>query len=154
MARQRLIAISLALVIVAFVAGTAFGAVFFKASVSHTSSRLTLYELAFTQQGACSPAVYAAPWGVVLNGNSTVIEPAGQIIPTSGYVAQPSFKNYSVIEFAVTQGTYEYSIEPSGMAQSGGNVTMSNSDMTVIVAGPTISCTTTINVTRSATIEP
>ncbi len=150
--RRTFLVLSLALVIIAFVAGSAFGTIFLGSynRGSTSTASVLLHEVFFTQEGACSPAVYAAPWAVVLNSKSTIIEPPGSILPSqNGYGAAPAFENYSVIVFALTEGTYDYSVLPSLMAQSTGTVTVNSSDVTVLVAGPTISCTTTTNVSQS-----
>jgi hypothetical protein len=146
---RRLFVLLLAVIVVAFALGASFGAIFL-GSYAHPQSGI-FHELVFTQEGACSPALYAAPWSVVLNGKSTLIEPAGaNPALQNGVVASPSFKNYSVIEFAVSSGTYSYSFGPSDLAQSG-TVVVNNSDATVVVAAPTVFCTTTTNSTPSST---
>jgi hypothetical protein len=86
-----------------------------------------------------------------LNGKSTIIEPPGSVLPSNGYSASPNFQNYSVIVFAITSGTYDYAILPEGMAQSTGTVTVNSSDVTVLVAGPTLSCPTRTTVTQGGT---
>ncbi len=139
--------------IVAFVVGTAFGAIFLGSygNGGSSASSFLLHEVLFTQEGACSPAVYAAPWSVVLNNKSTIIEPPGSVLPSNGNSASPTFKNYSVIVFAITAGTYDYAVLPDGMAQSTGIVTVNSPDAPVLVVGPTMMCSTTTSVTQGGT---
>jgi hypothetical protein len=142
---RRLIVISLAVAVVAFALGASFGAIFL-GSYAHPQSGI-LHELVFTQEGACSPAVYAAPWAVILNSKSTIIEPAGSSFPSgTGYEASPTFKNYSVIVFAVASGTYDYSFVPGGFGATSGTVIVNSSDATIVLPVPVVSCTTTTSI--------
>ncbi len=104
-----------------------------------------LYEVIFKQSGDCTPTSYAAPWSVTL-GPWTVVEPSNAAFPvsTGSGAAGPSYANSSVIAFSVPNGQYQYSMavawnfgNPSGVINVNGN------DVTVVLLGPAISCTST-----------
>jgi hypothetical protein len=103
-----------------------------------------LYEVEFTQQGVCSPQVWLAPWGVVLN-SLTVVRPPNATLPLSenGFVASPAYGNYSAIWFSVHNGTYSYVVLPSAILAQSGNVTVMGKDVVVQVHPAPVSCTTT-----------
>jgi hypothetical protein len=152
---KRIIIVLLSIVVVAFVIGSAFGSIFFHSSYDELlpSSSVVLHELVFTQEGACSPTVYGAPWFVVLNNMTTLIEPAASTLPSqNGFAASPLFKNYSVIVFAVAQGTYEYSVGGPAffLSHPSGRIIVNGSDATVVLAGPDLSCTTSLNTTTTS----
>ena len=108
-----------------------------------------LYEVIFKQSGDCTPTSYAAPWSVTL-GPWTVVEPSNAAFPvsTGSGTAGPSYANSSVIAFSVPNGNYQYSMavawnfgNPSGVVNVNGN------DVTVVLQGPLISCTSTSTAT-------
>jgi hypothetical protein len=106
-----------------------------------------LYEVVFKQSGACSPTAYAAPWSVTL-GPWTVAEPSNASLPisTSNGSAGPYYVNESTIAFSVPNGDYQYRIAVGwGFGNPTGNVTVDGSDITVLLEGPFISCTSTVN---------
>jgi len=119
-------------------------------AVSSTTTALTVaasgrfYEVAFTEASDCSPPVWQAPWGVVVDGRTTIIRPSNASLP----LANNSFDVigsgiYSIIWFSLPNGTYSYSIIPrGGGGASSGNVTVNGSDTTVEVYGAvTVLCT-------------
>ncbi len=125
---------------VVFLVGSAFG---FYALPTLTSRQM--HVLMFTQEGACSPTVWGAPWDVVLNGQTTKAAPinAALPIPDTRITANQSNKNFSTIGFYVPNGVYTYSVSP-GDFFSDGAVTVNGADAIVTVNGPSIGCTTTI----------
>ena len=115
------------------------------ATGSSTSSNGTTqpYRVTFQQEGACSPAVYVAPWSVTL-GNTTESEPPNMAVSNGGYSAGPEPPSVYTIVFSVPNGTYQYSVHPQGAFYTySGTVTMNGSDVSIMVNGPVISCTTT-----------
>jgi len=96
----------------------------------------------FTQEGACSPTVWGAPWDVILNGQ-TKAAPANAAlpIPDTKIAANQSNKNFSTIGFYVPNGVYIYSVSPRDFF-SDGAVTVNGADAIVTVNGPFISCRT------------
>jgi len=104
-----------------------------------------LYDVSFHQSGACSPPVYVAPWSVTL-GNETIAEPSNATLPIPGgsYAANPGYQSLSTIVFSVPNGLYQYTLSPSGaFAADSGSITVDGSDVSVIVNGPVVGCTTT-----------
>jgi hypothetical protein len=130
-------------IVVVFLAGSAFGFFVFSA----VASRQT-YALAFSQEGVCSPPMYGAPWAVALNGRTTIVAPSSAALPLPNTVIQGSAGdvNYSVIWFHVPNGVYTYVVMPTDFFPNG-TVTVSGSDTIVSVIGPFIGCTTTAAVT-------
>jgi hypothetical protein len=126
-------------IVVVFLAGSAFGFYLFPALTSHQE-----YVLVFTQSGSCSPPVWGAPWAVVLNSHTTKAAPADTPLPFAENTlrANQSDENFSVIGFAVTNGVYTYSLEPSDFYGGTGTVTINGADTVVTVEGPFIACTT------------
>ena len=119
------------------------------ASTSSLATSVTsenqFYDVTFQQIGACSPAVYTAPWAVTL-GDQTIAEPSNTTlpIPGGGYIAGPQFQSLSAIVFSVQNGVYQYTISPPGpFDRTSGSVTVNGTSVTVVVEGPVVSCTTT-----------
>ncbi|MGD0319308.1 MAG: hypothetical protein ABSB56_06415 [Nitrososphaerales archaeon] len=130
----------------ALVIGLGIGSVFFPMG-NQTNGQSHLYEVEFTQQGVCSPKVWAAPWAVVMD-KQTIVQPSNATLPLSesSFQASPSFENYSAIWFSVPNGTYSYAILPQvALPQHSGSVTVDGKDTTVEVQGAAISCTTTLS---------
>jgi hypothetical protein len=125
-------------IVVVFLAGLAFGFYLLPALSSSQT-----YALAFTQEGACSPPVYGAPWAVALNGRTTIAAPsnASLPIPNTELQADASYASYSVIWFHVSNGVYTYVVMPTGFYPNG-TVTVNGADTIVTVYGPFIGCTT------------
>jgi len=133
-------------VAIALVIGLGIGSVFFPMG-NQTNGQSHLYEVEFTQQGVCSPKVWAAPWAVVMD-KQTIVQPSNATLPLSesSFQASPSFENYSAIWFSVPNGTYSYAILPQvALPQHSGSVTVDGKDTTVEVQGAAISCTTTLS---------
>jgi len=104
-----------------------------------------LYEVTFQQIGACSPAVYTAPWAVTLGGE-TIAQPSNTTLPIPGgsYIAGTQFQGLSAIVFSVPNGLYQYSISPTGpFDRTAGSVMVNGTNVTVPVEGPVVSCVTT-----------
>jgi len=122
-------------IVVVFLAGSAFGFYLLPALTSHQT-----YALAFTQEGACS--AWGAPWSVALNGYTTVVEPsnASLPLPSQSITASPNYQSYSVILFHVLNGVYTYVVSPNFF--SNGTVTINGADTIVTVTGPFMPCTT------------
>jgi len=132
-------------IIIALIAGLGIGSFFFPAEPSITTlTSGKLYEIEFTQQGECSPQVWLAPWGVVLN-SQTIIRPSNATLPLSenSFAASPSYVNYSAIWFSVHNGTYSYTVLPTAFLMQSGNVTVVGKDVVVEVPSAPIACTTT-----------
>jgi hypothetical protein len=145
----------ISIIVVALVMGLAIGSTSFLTSTSTTGSVTTtvtptstttgasrLYELQFIQQGVCSPPVWLAPWAVALN-NQTIVRPSNATLPLSEnrYEASPSYAKYSTITFSVPNGSYNYTVYPSFLSQTG-VVTIDGSDVVIQVHGAPIPCTT------------
>ena len=126
-------------IVVVFLVGSAFGFVFLPTLTSHRT-----YVLAFTQEGACDPLLYGAPWDVVLNGHTTEAAPANAAlpIPDTQIQADAKYVNFSVIWFQVPNGVYTFSVSPSDYFYHNGTVTVSGADTIVTVVGPYIDCRT------------
>ena len=103
-----------------------------------------LYELVFTQEGACSSRYWVAPWSVALNNKTVLVRPANAVLPLSEVhvEASHSFMNYSVIEFSVPNGTYYYVVKPSTWLGQAGTVTVDGTEVIVMVHPPNMSCPT------------
>src|SRR5215467_14468387 len=93
---------------VVFIIGVAFG--FYLWPIANMGR---MHVLAFTQSGACSPALWEAPWAVILNDQITKVAPPNDSLPLSNteFIASPNFKNYSVIGFYLPNGVYTYQVE-------------------------------------------
>lgn len=129
---------------------------------SHSTSE-KLYPLSFVQLGACSPAVFAAPWGVVLNNKTISVEPTnatevhsemsnGGKASTVYGGASPQYKNYSTISFSVTEGIYTYSIGGNpflGLSGPQTGIVNVTSGGTTIIATVEVACTTNVNTSSS-----
>lgn len=101
------------------------------------------HRVTFQQEGACSPAVYVAPWSVTL-GNATESEPPNTQVQNGGYSAGPEPASVYTIAFSVPNGTYRYSVRPEGAFYSyTGTVTVNGADVSITLSGPVVSCTTT-----------
>ena len=133
------------MIVVTFIAGSAFGFYILPAMTSHLSTSPQTYVMAFTQEGAYSPTVWAAPWEVIINARTTRAAPANATlpIPDTSFSARPDYRNLSVIGFEVSNGVYTYSVSPKNFFH-GGIVTINGADAVVTVHGPFIGCTTTI----------
>jgi hypothetical protein len=131
-------------IVVVFLAGSAFGFYVLPTSVSHRE-----FVLMFTQSGSCSPPVWGAPWAVVLNSQTTKVAPANTPLPLvqSTLQANESDRNFSLIGFAVPNGVYVYSLQPSDFYLQTGTVTIDGGDAVVTVQGPAIGCTITVTST-------
>lgn len=104
-----------------------------------------LYDVTFQQAAYCSPPVYAAPWAVTL-GNETVAQPSNATLPmTSGSsILNQNDPSLSTIVFSVPDGTYRYTISPSGeFSSDSGSLTVNGTGVLVMVNGPAIGCKTT-----------
>jgi hypothetical protein len=128
-------------IVVVFLVGSAFGFYLISALSSHQD-----YVLVFTQSGSCSPPVWGAPWAVVLYSHTTKVSPTNASLPLAENTlqAKPSDRNFSVIGFAIPNGVYTYSYEPSDFYGQTGTITINGADAVVTVEGPAIACTTTI----------
>jgi len=128
-------------IVVVFLVGSAFG---FYLLPELTSRRM--YVLAFTQEGACSPPIWGAPWAVVLNGHIIVASPhnASLPIPNTEIEVNQSDASFSVIGFYVPNGVYTYGVVPTGFLGQNGTVTINGADTMVAVHPPAIDCTTTV----------
>ena len=131
--------------VVVFLGGTAFGFFLIPALVTGPMPSGQEHVLVFTQEGACSPPVWGAPWAVVLNSQTTKAAPAYAHLPLAQDTLQAngSDENASLIAFAVPNGTYTYSLQPSDFYFQTGTVTVVGGDVVVTVQGPAIGCTTT-----------
>jgi hypothetical protein len=129
-------------IVAVFLIGSAFGFYLLPMLTSHQE-----YALVFTQSGSCSPPVWGAPWAVVLNSHTTKAAPADTSLPlaVNTLQANQSNENFSVIGFAVPNGVYTYSLEPSDFYGGTGTITINGADTIVTVEGPQIGCTTTIS---------
>jgi hypothetical protein len=64
--------------------------------------------------------------------------------------ASPSLKIYSLIEFSVPNGTYNYTVKPQNFLGQAGNVTVNGGDVVVEVQPAHFSCrTSTASTTTS-----
>jgi len=116
-------------------------------TTTSSSSQTQLYDVTFQQSGACSPSVYVAPWSVTLNGTTKVEPPGGSVSTGGGYSAGPEPSSVYTIVFTVPDGVYHYVLAPQGAFYTfNGNITVNGSNLTVIVDGPVVSCTTTTNI--------
>ena len=119
--------------------------------VTLTNRSTRLYELIFNQTGSCSPPAWLAPWSVTLENKTIIVEPpsATPNISEDSFFASPSLKSYSVIEFSVPNGAYNYTVKPSFLGQVG-NVTVNGGDVVVQVQPAHFSCrTSTVSTTTS-----
>jgi hypothetical protein len=125
-------------IVVLFLAGSGLGFYLLTAVASHQT-----YALAFTQDGACSPTAWGAPWSVALNGRTTIAAPSNASLPlvNTEIQASPNYANFSVIWFHVPNGVYTYAVAPSDFFGNG-TVTINGADTIVTVYGPFIDCTT------------
>jgi len=128
-------------VVVVFLIGTAFGFYLLPMLTSNHT-----YALAFTQEGACFPPAYGAPWSVALNDHTTAIEPSNASLPIPNTLPQslsasPDYQKYSIILFHVPAGVYTYVVSPRYFF-SNGTVTVNGADTIVTVGGPFMDCTT------------
>jgi hypothetical protein len=130
----------ISVIVVVFLGGSALGFFVLPALTAHQT-----YALAFTQEGACSPPIYGAPWAVALNGRTTIASPSDSSLPIPNTEIQgnASDANYSVIWFRVPAGVYTYVVTPTDYFPSG-TVTVNGTDTIVTVNGPFIDCTTTV----------
>jgi hypothetical protein len=141
-----------AIILVVLVMGIEIVSVSFPSSTTSTqtvASTVTggaslLYEVEFIQQGACSGGYWLAPWAVTLN-NQTIVRPADATLPLSesGFQAQGSFENYSIITFSVPNGSYSYTVYPQNFLGQSGNLTVNDDDTVVQVHAAPVSCTST-----------
>ena len=124
--------------VVIFLAGSAFGFVLLPTLTSHQT-----YALEFTQGGACYPPAYGVPWAVSLNGHNTVAAPSNATLPLPNNELRAShdYKNFSMIWFNVPNGIYTYVVTPTDFFANG-TVTVSGADTIVYVNGPMMGCTT------------
>ena len=100
------------------------------------------YELAFTQEGSCSPPVWVGPWEVVLNNATTMVKPPNATLPLpESYWGGTENQNYSEIWFSVPNGTYTYSVFPRTALHQSGIISMVGSDQVVLVQAATFLCT-------------
>jgi hypothetical protein len=138
-----------AIIVVSLIIGFAIGILYYSRPPTTTTVTAVasgrFYEVAFTEASACSPPVWQAPWGVVLDGRTTIIRPSNASLPlsNSSFIISYNYGNYSIIWFSLPNGTYSYSVIPrGGGSASSGNVTVSGSDTTVEVYGAaTVLCT-------------
>ena len=128
-------------IVVFFLVGSAFGFYLLPALTSDQSSQ-QMYALAFTQQGFCG--AYGAPWSVALNGHTTVVEPSNATLPLSNtqMAGLPSYKNFSVIWFHVSNGVYTYVVAPTDFFHNG-TVTVNSANTIITVIGPLFSASNT-----------
>ncbi|HXW95515.1 MAG TPA: hypothetical protein VEJ19_07405 [Nitrososphaerales archaeon] len=128
-------------IVVVFLVGSAFGFYVLPALTPDQSSQ-QMYALAFSQQGFCG--AYGAPWSVAINGHSTVVEPSNATLPLSNtqMAGLPSYKNFSVIWFHVTNGVYTYVVAPTDFFHNG-TVTVNSANTIVTVTGPLFSASST-----------
>jgi hypothetical protein len=93
------------------------------------------YGVEFVQESNCQYESLVVPWGVVIN-ESTVTQPSNATLPLS-YAATSLSGNssYSTIRFSLPDGTYTYSVIPSGFdgQEQTGNVTVDGSGLVVPV---------------------
>jgi len=133
-------------IIVALMVGFGIGSFFLPMRASTTSMTSgKLYEVEFTQPGACSQDVWLAPWAVVLN-SQTIVRPPNATLPLSenSFADSPAYGNYSAIWFSIRNGTYSYTVLPKAFLGQSGNLTIAGKDTVVEVpATYTILCTTT-----------
>jgi len=109
------------------------------------------FRVTFTQTGECSPTAYVAPWSVTL-GSAVEVEPASATLPIQNdtYAAGPLYQNDSTIIFSVPDGTYQFRVAPSSaFGQNSGTITVDGADITMVLNGPILSCTTTLAATLS-----
>jgi hypothetical protein len=154
-----------AVIVVSLIVGFAIGSLYYSRPPTTITSSITtitttsvsastsarFYEVAFTEQSNCSPPVWQAPWGVIIDGKTTIVQPSNTTLPltNNGFFSSPSYGNYSVIWFSLPNGAYTYSVIPRGDGSaSSGNITVSGSDTTVQVYGAaTVLCTVMLSTT-------
>ena len=90
------------------------------------------YEITFRQSDSCS--AFFAPWSVTL-GKETLAEPSNATLPTANDTIRfEQNQSVSTITFSVTNGVYEYKIQPSDFFfPPSGNVTVDDADVSLAV---------------------
>ena len=134
----------ISVIVVVFLVGSAFGFYLLpRLTLNQTSQQM--HVLAFTQQGACSPTLWVAPWDVVLNGHTTSASPSNASLPIPSHEAtvSPHYGNLSVIGFYLPNGVYVWASEPDTVGHTG-TVTINGNDVVVTVYGPVLGCTSTV----------
>ncbi|MDG6907691.1 MAG: hypothetical protein JRN20_18110 [Nitrososphaerota archaeon] len=84
-------------------------------SNSPYSRSIGVYSVTF-QQSPCNPTDYVSVWSVTL-ANETVLNPYNGTLPLSGVVTIASFpsdSSISTITFVVPDGTFNYTVKPTG----------------------------------------
>ncbi len=104
------------------------------ATIYNLPSSERLYDILFNQTFFCpqGPGFYgeiAIPWAVTLGNNLTITEPSGAIVGTA--VAATSNLRYSLIAFSVPDGTYNFTVYPSGFNIQSGSITVNGEDVAV-----------------------
>lgn len=119
--------------------------------ITTTASFSGSYTITFEQIGACNPPFVGVPWSVTV-GNTAKVQPLNAPLPLNNYSLSGSIDEAnSNITFALTNGNYSYTVEPTAgfFTPDTGAFMVSDSNFTIQIRYTGTSCTATLN-TESA----
>jgi hypothetical protein len=103
---------------------------FYELNGSSLSVGSKVYKVTFVQPISCD-TFWGVPWAVTI-GNRTEAEPANATLPIgSGH--STTDENESTIVFALSNGSYNYKVDPNYMFPQSGTVRVNGSDVYVDV---------------------
>jgi len=92
-----------------------------------------MHYVVFEQAGVCSPPLYAINWTVTLGSKTEMQRANGTSNPN---LQDSADKNYSIIVFPTSDGTYHYSTTGANFDPGSGTVVVNGSDVLVELVGP------------------
>lgn len=124
---------------------------------SFLKSTYVFYQLEFVQESNCQYGSWLVPWGVVLNGQTIMVQPSNATLPlnyTSAHLTGDS--NYSTISFSVPNGSYNYTILPNNFygARQSGIATINGSNVRVQISAFITAMGCSSNTTCTAPGQP
>ncbi len=125
-------------------------------TTSTTATTQQVYTVVFQQLGSCSnPEFWGIPWAVTI-GDTTEVQPPGTPLPPdngslSGETGTLN-ENFSVIAFALPDGSYNFKVDPSTYFQPNSGVVDVNGADVLVQIGYETSCTATITTTVMTTM--
>ena len=125
-------------------------------TTSTTATTQQVHTVVFQQLGSCSnPEFWGIPWAVTI-GDTTEVQPPGTPLPPdngslSGEAGTLN-ENFSVIAFALPDGSYNFKVDPSTYFQPNSGVVDVNGADVLVQIGYETSCTATITTTVMTTM--